>query len=278
MPITTEMTTLGPSAATVLLEPPVTAPRRPLTLIVDDVAEHADLVVDVLKEAGIDALAVRDVPTAQLVLGEQEIACVVADVCMPGNEDLEFVQWITEHAAGTPVVLLTGHPSIETARRSIDLAVSSYVLKPFEVDDLADRVAEAIRYGTVLTGVERTRSCAARFVDDLEAVALVLRAGRGTSAVGARSLVESSLAAVADALRNIASVASMVEHQGAGHREPVPVAEQAPAQSLLQTIEDAATVLERTKNAFKSKEIAALRRQLESVVRYYRAGLPPRAP
>ncbi|MFO7727588.1 MAG: response regulator, partial [Desulfonatronovibrio sp.] len=44
-----------------------------------------------------------------------------------------------------PVILLTGHASIQSASRGKEMGAFDYLLKPFPLDDLTDKIEEALK-------------------------------------------------------------------------------------------------------------------------------------
>jgi len=46
---------------------------------------------------------------------------------------------------GLPVIMLTGHATLETADEGMRLGAFDYMMKPCPIDELLDKVAEATR-------------------------------------------------------------------------------------------------------------------------------------
>jgi EAL domain-containing protein (putative c-di-GMP-specific phosphodiesterase class I) len=73
------------------------------------------------------------------------IEAVVSDISMPGLNGLELLRAIRAHDADVPVVLVTGHPTIESATQAIEHGVFRYVTKPFESESLKRTVTQAVQ-------------------------------------------------------------------------------------------------------------------------------------
>ena len=65
--------------------------------------------------------------------GEFQLAIV--DLIMPGMDGLDLIEQIAALDSDIALVVLTGHPSLESASASIEREVSAYLQKPIELDD-----------------------------------------------------------------------------------------------------------------------------------------------
>lgn len=82
----------------------------------------------------------------------QQFDLLIADIRMPGNMELELLQALQQKTCDIPVILVTGHPSFETAFRSIQLKVAAYFVKPFDIPRFLHEVRSLIQH------VERQRA------------------------------------------------------------------------------------------------------------------------
>ena len=112
-------------------------------LIADDDALFRRIVVSVLEVAGYETAEATSASEAQEQLHERAFDLLIADVYMPGNEDLALVH----EQAEVPVLIVTGTPSLETAVSALRGAAVDYLAKPFSPDRLLERVAHAIELG-----------------------------------------------------------------------------------------------------------------------------------
>jgi len=79
------------------------------------------------------------------LLAASDFDLLITDLEMPGNHDLELVRRVSKLAAGLPVILLTAHPTMESAVQSACLPIVKYVVKPPNLDDLRVLVRKSIR-------------------------------------------------------------------------------------------------------------------------------------
>jgi two-component system response regulator FixJ len=114
-------------------------------LLVDDEEVFVESTSRMLDKHGYEVETAHDAVRARELLASRRYDCVVSDVRMPGNARFEFIEGLAGRADAPPVVVITAHPSVDTAVRSLDLRISSYLVKPIEIDELLARIEQAIR-------------------------------------------------------------------------------------------------------------------------------------
>jgi CheY-like chemotaxis protein len=112
-------------------------------LLVDDDAEVRDLAARVLERRGFRVLAAEDgVRALSIVYGETDLALLLTDVVMPGLGGVELARRMRELRPKTRVVFMTGLAPERWAAHRVEGIV---IRKPFALEDLADRVREALQ-------------------------------------------------------------------------------------------------------------------------------------
>jgi len=130
-------------------------------LLVDDEEVFATSTSRMLDKHGYRVETAHDAAEANALLARHEFDCVISDIRMPGNARFEFIEGLARRDGAPPLVVITAHPSVDTALQSLDLRISSYLVKPVEIDDLLARVEQAI-------DEERVRRAADRALAALE--------------------------------------------------------------------------------------------------------------
>ena len=129
-----------------VLEPGPTArpiDGRPKILVLDDSALILSLVCAALEEAGFAALAAVDLDAveAHLLRGQPDL--VLLDVQMPGaaGDDVgKVLRGVCQLEA--PILLLSGLPESELARRARDAGLDGYICKDAGLEHLVARVRD----------------------------------------------------------------------------------------------------------------------------------------
>ena len=113
-------------------------------LLVDDEVEFLEPMKVRLERRGIACTTARSGEEALAVLGASPVECAVVDVKMPGMDGLELLRRLRRLYPEVPVVLLTGHASVELGVQGMELGAFEYLLKPIELDELLDTVRRAV--------------------------------------------------------------------------------------------------------------------------------------
>lgn len=119
-------------------------------LVIDDEADIRDLVSGILEDEGHQVRTARDSDEALEALRRRSPSMVVLDVWLQGSriDGLELLAMLKEIDADLPVVLISGHGTIETAVAAIRKGAYDFIEKPFTADRLllvVQRALEATR-------------------------------------------------------------------------------------------------------------------------------------
>ena len=98
-----------------------------------------------LEQAGFGADWVRDGVAAATALGAGEYAAVVLDLGLPRLEGLELLRRLRGRGDRTPVLILTARDALEDRVKGLDAGADDYVVKPFQLDELAARLRALVR-------------------------------------------------------------------------------------------------------------------------------------
>jgi DNA-binding NtrC family response regulator len=115
-------------------------------LHVDDEPSISLILQDTLERAGHSPVSARSVPEALQVLARGEVDLIVSDYRMPGLTGLEFLSLLQREGYETPLIMLTGHASIEHAVASIKAGAIDYITKPVRPEQLKLAVEQALEF------------------------------------------------------------------------------------------------------------------------------------
>jgi two-component system OmpR family response regulator/two-component system response regulator QseB len=114
-------------------------------LLVEDDRLLGDGLQAGLTQAGYAVDWLRDGEAAVAALSTESFAAVVLDLGLPKRDGLSVLQWLRERHDATPVLILTARDQLEDTVRGLDLGADDYVLKPFDLDEIAARLRALVR-------------------------------------------------------------------------------------------------------------------------------------
>lgn len=239
---------------------------KPLILVADDDANCRNTTVAFLSGAGYQCDRAATGDEAVSLLKQTRYDLLLSDIEMPGNSNLHLIEMLPEIQPGLPVILLTGFPTIQTAAHSVTLSVFAYLIKPVEPEELLAKVSRAVELARCYRKVAGTRERLLAACKDLDHIESSLRLSASNDA-------RSSMLAYLDlTMQNVAS--SLLEMRqlfeamaaGSGKTPEMEWMQSARPLVLINALRETIAVLAATKGAFKSKELAELRRKLETLL------------
>lgn len=148
-------------------------------LIIDDEADIRDLVSGILEDDGHHVRTARDSDEALDALRRRTPSLVVLDIWLQGSrmDGLELLATFKEIDPDMPVIVISGHGTIETAVSAIRRGAYDFVEKPFTADRLllvVERALETTRLKRENTAL-KARSAASDELIGSSAVMAALR-------------------------------------------------------------------------------------------------------
>lgn len=112
-------------------------------LLVDDEVEFLESTSRALTRRGINVETAADADAAMALLQRQEFDVAVLDVLMPGMTGDDLFRWIKRAHPDLPVIMLTGHGTVQQAFQVSREGVFDYLTKPCDVEQVARVAREA---------------------------------------------------------------------------------------------------------------------------------------
>jgi two-component system nitrogen regulation response regulator NtrX len=103
-------------------------------LVVDDERGILAALKGVLEDEGFRPVLVEDGEAALRRLREQPVDLVLLDIWLPGRDGVAILQEIVQGWPGLPVVMMSGHGTIETAVRTTKLGAYDFIEKPLSLE------------------------------------------------------------------------------------------------------------------------------------------------
>jgi PAS domain S-box-containing protein len=118
------------------------APHRRI-LVVDDHADAADSLVQLLRVEGHDVRIARSGSEAVLAATSDPPEVILLDLGMPGMDGYEAARWIRADPAArnTTIIAVTGWGQEEDRRRSREAGFNHHLVKPVDLDQLRELLA-----------------------------------------------------------------------------------------------------------------------------------------
>ena len=113
-------------------------------LVVDDDKAIRTVVHEALVQAGHDVRAVGDVASMRRALASGFGDVLVTDVILPDGNGLDVVPELLAEFPDLPVIVLSAQNTLSTAVRATERGAFEYLPKPFDLDELARAVADAL--------------------------------------------------------------------------------------------------------------------------------------
>jgi two-component system nitrogen regulation response regulator NtrX len=115
-------------------------------LIVDDEADIRMLIAGVLKDEGYATRDAADSAEALAAIHARQPTLVILDIWLQGSEldGIAILRRLHAEMPTVPVVMISGHGTIETAVEAIKLGAYDFIEKPFKSDRLLLLIARAI--------------------------------------------------------------------------------------------------------------------------------------
>jgi two-component system, NtrC family, nitrogen regulation response regulator NtrX len=120
----------------------------PHILVVDDEADIRGLLKEILSEEGYEVDVAANAAQARAARARQIPDLVLLDIWMPDVDGITLLrEWSAAAADGCPVVMMSGHSTVETAVEATRLGAFDFVEKPLSLAKLLRTVERALDAG-----------------------------------------------------------------------------------------------------------------------------------
>jgi FixJ family two-component response regulator len=116
-------------------------PPNRVVATVDDDRRVREAVQSILESAGYEAVGFES-GEAFLESGALSgVACVVADVRLPGIDGLELQRRVRRDRPDVPIIFITAHDDDHVRRRALRDGAVAFMVKPFDGGELLEHIA-----------------------------------------------------------------------------------------------------------------------------------------
>ena len=115
--------------------------KQKLILVVDDEAEIRNIIKEILNDEGYKTLTAASAEEAKKLVLTDSPDLVFLDIWMPDQDGVSLLkQWSSEEAKRFPVIMISGHATIETAIEATKLGALDFIEKPISIERLLNTV------------------------------------------------------------------------------------------------------------------------------------------
>ena len=118
--------------------------REPRILIVDDEETVRTVLQRILEKAGYNVTTANDGGHAVDILDQEEHDIVLLDIKMPVMTGIEVLAKITAEWPDICVIMITAVIDAQTAVKAMKLGALDYITKPFDQDEVVQKIGDAI--------------------------------------------------------------------------------------------------------------------------------------
>jgi two-component system nitrogen regulation response regulator NtrX len=125
-------------------------------LVVDDESEIRTLLKEILTEEGYRVTTAQDAAAAREQRDETEPDLVLLDIWMPDTDGISLLKEWSEEGGICPVVMMSGHGTVDTAVEATRLGAVDFIEKPLSLTKLLHTVEKALDEGAPGRAPRRT--------------------------------------------------------------------------------------------------------------------------
>jgi two-component system response regulator PilR (NtrC family) len=118
--------------------------ERKKILVVDDEEDVRETLATVLENLNYQALLAADGEEALSVVNNQRVDVILSDLYMPGMNGIELLKRVKTEKKNIIFLMITAHPTIETAVDAIKKGAYDYLTKPFHIEEVRIKLSRAM--------------------------------------------------------------------------------------------------------------------------------------
>ena len=114
-------------------------------LALDDVQDATTLIGKILSKMGHNVQCFTKEDEAIAYAKDNKIDLAILDIKLEKMSGIKVLAILKEIQPAMKAIMLTGYPTVETAREAISLGAEEYCVKPIDRDDLEDKVGKVLQ-------------------------------------------------------------------------------------------------------------------------------------
>ncbi len=123
-------------------------------LVVDDEVGIRELLSEILRDEGHQVRLAQNASEARQIRGRARPDLVLLDIWMPDTDGITLLkEWASTGQLNMPVVMMSGHGTIDTAVEATRIGAYAFLEKPIALQKLLSTVGTALKQGAPMAGV-----------------------------------------------------------------------------------------------------------------------------
>ncbi|MDZ7695925.1 MAG: response regulator [Deltaproteobacteria bacterium] len=112
-------------------------------LVLDDEKDACDLIERVLSSAHKVNTFTEEQDAIDFA-GHGDVDLAILDIKLKTMSGVDVLEKLKKDNPDLKAIMLTGYPTVETARRSLTLGAHEYLVKPIDIDELEQKVKKVL--------------------------------------------------------------------------------------------------------------------------------------
>jgi len=109
-------------------------------MVLDDVEDAGAMIKRILERKGHSVAVFTEEQEALDYVRNQELEIAILDIKLKKISGVEVLKQIKEARPEVDVLMLTGYPTLETAREAMGYGAREYLVKPIDKNELEEKV------------------------------------------------------------------------------------------------------------------------------------------
>ncbi len=114
-------------------------------IVLDDVEDATILIGKILGKKGHEVHTFTEEDEAIDFVRANRVDLAILDIKLKKMNGVEVLALLKEINPDLHAIMLTGYPTVETAREAISLGADEYCVKPIDRDELEEKVEQVLR-------------------------------------------------------------------------------------------------------------------------------------
>ncbi len=113
-------------------------------LVLDDERDAVVLIRKILQRKGHEVYVFTEEEEAIAFTASNPVDLAILDIKLKKMSGMEVLEELKRIKPSLRAMMLTGYPTLETAREAVKLGANEYCVKPIEIDELEEKVASVL--------------------------------------------------------------------------------------------------------------------------------------